>query len=431
MFSTLKWKMVFWYTTFFSIILGFGLISAYKLVKNIHLNRSVESLRQNVLQFLRMPGVMRNFALPPGVAIIDENGNLIAGSINTEHENFDHFLSRVFSVKNPAYIKLGEDEYLVFKAKFVVLNKERDYYLLSPAGGMGDFLRILARSFFMLWVIFSVFSFVLGNYFVNKSLTPMRRITDELKDINAADLARRVHDPETNDEVSKLAKTINEMLDRLQVGFEAQNDFINDVSHELKTPLATIQGYAELMQKFSYNKEIVIESARTIQDTSIKLAKLVETLLSLSKPVTRVEFQNIELNTFLHNLAEQFRLQFKEFSIYVEGQGCGYADPRVLEIIVKALVENAVKFSKDRKEIILKCGDGWVSVKDFGIGMSEFEKNKIFHKFYKGDKSRSSEGYGLGLSLVEKLAKTMNCKIEVESELNKGSEFIVKMPPCN
>ncbi|HEY8543018.1 MAG TPA: sensor histidine kinase, partial [Pseudothermotoga sp.] len=196
MFSTLKWKMVFWQTVLFSVILGLGLMTAYSLVKNMHLNRSAENLRMDVMNAFKMPGrVLMNLQLPPGVAVLDDSGNVVLGSINTEHEHFGKFVEQVLKVKRPTYIKLGKDEYFVAKARFISVIGERDFYLLSPAGGMGDFLKILSRGFIIFWVFFSGISFLVGNYFVSKSLAPMNRITNELKDINAADLTRRVYDP--------------------------------------------------------------------------------------------------------------------------------------------------------------------------------------------------------------------------------------------
>lgn len=432
MFSALKWKLVFWQTLIFSTILGFGLVTAYSLVRTLHLSRSADNLTRDVLNVFKMPGrIVTSFRLPPGVAILDDSGNLVLGNLNTENENFSKFVEQLLKIKKPTYMKLGKDEYLVTKARILSITSERDFYLLSPAGGVGDFLRILSRAFIIFWISFSGISFLLGNYFVSKSLSPMNRITSELKDINATDLTKRVYDPGTNDEVSLLAKTINNMLDRLKIGFEAQNDFINDVSHELRTPLTAIQGYSELIQRFADRKDIVNESARAIQETCVKLINLSETLLMLSKPVTKLEMRSIELRPFLEELADEFRSEFSDFQIDVEGEGIGCADPKVLHIILKALTENAVKFSKERKQVILRCGEGWVSVKDFGIGVDESEKDKIFRKFYKSDRSRSSNGYGLGLSLVEKLSRIMGCKIDLKSEPDKGSEFIVTMPQCH
>ncbi|MGJ8454755.1 sensor histidine kinase [Pseudothermotoga sp. U03pept] len=429
MFSTLKWKMVFWQTVLFSTILGLGLLTAYSLVKNMHLSRSADNLRNEVITAFRIPGrILVNLRLPPGVAVLDDSGNVVLGSVNTEHEHFKRFVEQVMNTKRPTYIKLGKDEYLVVRARFITASGERDFFLLSPAGGIGDFLKILSRAFVVFWIFFSVISLALGSYFVSRSLSPMSMITEQLKDINTTDLNKRVYDPGTNDEVSLLAKTINNMLDRLRIGFEAQNDFVNDVSHELRTPLTTIQGYAELIQRFTDNKQIVLESAQTIHETSAKLISLSETLLMLSKPITKLEMKLIELKPFLQELADEFRHQFPEFQIEVEGEGKGYVDSKVLQIIVKALAENAIKFSKDRKQIILKCGEGWLSVKDFGIGIDDSEKEKIFRRFYKGDRSRSTPGYGLGLSLVEKLAKIMGCTIELQSKQNEGSEFKVVLP---
>lgn len=431
MFSTLKWRLTITQTILFSLVLGLGLLLAYNVTKQVHISRSVELLRQTVTAYLRNPvrGALRA-GLPTGLVIINSSGEVILGTIDTEHENYRKFLSHVLATKKPTYLKLGNTEYLVVKLLVQTFVGQNEVYLLSPAGGIGDFLKLLARMFLILWLVFSLFSFLLGHYFVNRSLAPMKRITEELRNINASDLTRRVYDPGGTDEVSELARTINEMLNRLQLGFEMQNDFVNDVSHELRTPLTSIQGYAELIEKFPTNGEIVMESARTIKETVQQLTSLTENLLTLSKPVTKVEIVKMDLRRFLQEEAEEFSKQFRDFAFEVEGEGYGCADLRVLQIVLKALVENAVKFSAQEKRVVLRCGDGWVSVKDFGIGIDESERKKIFQRFYKSDRSRSTPGYGLGLALVDKLVKAMGGSVEVVSEVGKGSEFIVKLPSC-
>ncbi len=431
MFSTLKWRLTVIQTFLFSLVLGLGLFLAYNVTKQVHISRSVDFLRQAVATYLRNP--IRNaprYNLPTGLAIINASGEVIFGTIDTEHENFKKFLSHVLAVKKPSYIKLGNNEYLVVRLSVQTFAGQTELFLLSPAGGIGDFLKLLSRMFLILWLIFSLASFLLGQYFVNKSLTPMRRITEELRNINASDLSKRVFDPGGGDEVSSLAKTINDMLNRLQLGFEMQNDFVNDVSHELRTPLTSIQGYAELIEKFSTNSEIVAESAKTIRETVQQVTNLTENLLTLSRPLSKVELVRLDLHKFLQKEVEEFSNQFRDFTFEIEGEGEGCGDVRALQIILKALVENAVKFSTQEKKIVLRCGNGWVSVKDFGIGIEESEKKKIFQKFYKSDRSRSTPGYGLGLALVDKLVRAMGGTIEVVSEVGKGSEFIVKLPKC-
>ncbi len=429
MFSTLKWKMIFWQTVLFSLLLGLGLLAAYNITKNLHINRSAESLKRDVLSSLRfIPRPFRIASVPHGLVIMNDRGEIVYGTIDAEGENFQKFVNHVLLVKTPSYVKFGKSEYLVVKANLTTLAGERNFFLLVPAGGIGDFLKLLARTFWILWAFFSAASLLVGGYFVVRTLEPMRRITEEVKSISASDLSKRVYDPGTNDEVSILAKTINNMLDRLEAGFEAQNDFLYDVSHELRTPLATIQGYAELILGLPNKKDVVVEAALTISQTAEKLSKLTESLLELSKPVTKVEFREVDLKEFLDNLVVEFQKEFKDFTITVEGHGKAYTDPEIVEIIVKGLVENAVKFSQDRKEIILRCEDGKLSVRDFGIGIEESEIPRIFRRFYKVDKSRSKNGYGLGLSIVDKLSKLINAKIEVKSKPGEGSEFAIVFP---
>ena len=430
MFSSLRWKMVAGQTLLLSLLLGLSLILAYNGVKMMHVARSANLLRQSVSAVLmKKPLMMEGVILPGGVAIIDEGGNVVVGFFDTKREGFDSFLKTVLSTKNVGFAKLGEEEYLVVVVeKAMAARGPEKYYLLQPAGGITVLLNLLSRAFVFLWLAFTGVSFAIGYYFVSETLSPMKRITKEVRQITATDLSKRVYEPETNDEVSLLAKTLNNMLSRLQTGFEAQSEFLNDVSHELRTPLTTIQGYSELITKFCDKADIVKESGNAIRETTLKLHRLVETLLALSKPVTKVNLHRVDLREFLERIALEFRKDFKDFQIDVEGSGTACVDEDVLEIILKALVENAVKFSKENKRIVLKGYDGKVIVKDFGVGISAEERERIFRRFYKSDKSRSSQGHGLGLSLVMRLVNALDGTIDVDSEPGKGTEFIIAFP---
>ncbi|RKX40067.1 MAG: sensor histidine kinase, partial [Thermotogae bacterium] len=137
MFSSLRWKMVAGQTLLLSLLLGLSLIIAYNGVKMMHVARSANLLRQSVSAALKSPLMMKGVILPGGVAIIDEDGNVVVGFFDTKREGFDSFLRTVLSTKNVGFAKLGEEEYLVVVAeKAMTARGPEKYYLLQPAGGI-------------------------------------------------------------------------------------------------------------------------------------------------------------------------------------------------------------------------------------------------------------------------------------------------------
>jgi signal transduction histidine kinase len=288
---------------------------------------------------------------------------------------------------------------------------------------------------------------------------PMRRISEATRKISKGDFSVRIaplRKDGKKDFVEVMFDDFNTMAEELESIETLKSDFISNVSHEIKTPLAIIQGYAVALQSDTLSVNERREYTQTIVEASQKLSALVSNILKLNK----LENQEILPASHPYNLSEQLRrcaVAFEElwerknitFTADLEpppsptgsplGSPTGEGSPSdeiivsydkdMLEIVWNNLLSNAIKFTGPGGHIslTLKAQDGFavVVVQDTGCGMDEDTKKHIFDKFYQGDTSHSQEGNGLGLAIVKKVIEIQGGSIAVESGIGQGSIFTV------
>ena len=220
-----------------------------------------------------------------------------------------------------------------------------------------------------------------------------------------------------------------------------RNDFIHNFSHEFKTPIISIRGFARQLYKGNLTPEQQNEFAKIIMDESEHLANMSSNVLLLSK----LESQEIVSDKEVFSLDEQLRTcmlmmeeQWSDKNLTIDmdlDEIEYYQNKDLLYHVWMNLFSNAVKFTKENGTINVQCHTAsdavYVVVSDNGIGMNEETKKHIFDKFYQGDTSHATAGNGLGLSLVKRIIEMMGGRISVESNLGKGSTFIVSLPLMN
>lgn len=289
-----------------------------------------------------------------------------------------------------------------------------------------------------LTVIFSVFIEIRRKISVDR---PVKRIIDATEKITKGDFDVKIEPiyfEGSYNEFDTVISAINKMTEELTSVETLRSDFIANVSHELKTPLAVIQNYATILCQPEISDEKRIEYAKAISETSHGLADLISNILKLN----RLENQQIFPEITEFNLGEHLSaclLTFEEMwekkNLNIEtniGEDITIdADPEMLSIVWNNLFSNAIKFTQNNGKItvLLTEKDGYaiVSIADTGCGMSSEVGKHIFEKFYQGDKSHASEGNGLGLALVKRVIDITKGEISVESTPNKGSRFTVKL----
>ena len=245
----------------------------------------------------------------------------------------------------------------------------------------------------------------------------------------------------TEDGFDKIADCFNTMAEELSRTETLRADFIANVSHELKTPLAVIQNYGTMLQSPNLSEENRIEYSKAITDAARRLANLISNILRLNK----LENQQIILNTETYDLGEQLcecLLSFEdiwekkglEIETQIKDNVLVKTDAEMMSIVWNNIFSNAIKFTEHGKISLSLKTDGdcaIVEIKDTGCGISRDVGAHMFDKFYKGDTSHATQGNGLGLSLVKRIIDITGCDISVESEIGKGSIFTVKMRSDN
>ena len=270
---------------------------------------------------------------------------------------------------------------------------------------------------------------------------PAKRITDAAEQIMKGDFNVRIElqgKYGSADRWNEVTECFNKMAEELSSVETLRTDFIANVSHEMKTPLAVMQNYGTLLQASDLSDEKRIEYAKAVTDSSRRLADMMTNILKLN----RLENQQIYPKTEEYDLGEQLcecLLQYEnvweskniEIETDISENVSVYADRELLSLVWNNLFSNAFKFTDDGGKVTVTLTatkyHATVKVKDSGCGMSPEIGAHIFEKFYQGDTSHASAGNGLGLALVKRVVDITHGEISVESSLGEGSTFTVRI----
>jgi signal transduction histidine kinase len=271
-------------------------------------------------------------------------------------------------------------------------------------------------------------------------LRPIRNLTEATKEIASGNFAVRV-DARGKYEMERLTESFNDMARELSGIETLRNDFVSNISHEFKTPIASIRGFARRLKRNSLTEGQREEYLDIIIAESDRLTRLSSNVLLLSSlDSTEKVYEETE-----YPLDEQLRRsiilldpQLSRKQLEVEAELAPvriFANEEMLSHLWLNLLGNAIKFSPQggvvRVSLRASGGEALVGISDMGAGMDGEVKKRIFDKFYQGDPSRATEGNGLGLSLVKRILELEKGKIDVDSEPGKGTCFTVTLPIKN
>jgi heavy metal sensor kinase len=278
-----------------------------------------------------------------------------------------------------------------------------------------------------------------GWFLARRALAPVDIMVETARKISAEDLSRRLDTPERRDELGRLADVLNDMLARLERSFVAVQHFSADAAHELRTPLTILKGELEVASRAPQSEEEYRRVLTSCLEEVDRLSALVEDLLFLARsdsghvslpqtPVNLAEVLN-DITSALSALAEEAGVTCTiapALPAWVRG-----SEPLLFRLVFN-LGENAIKYTPagGAMTISLKTDETWISleVSDTGPGIAPEEQERIFDRFYRGDRARSRGGAGLGLALARSIALVHNGQIGVASTLGQGSCFRVSLP---
>ena len=315
-------------------------------------------------------------------------------------------------------------------------------YIIQVASSLGSAqsaLKILRIVLFLLLPLIVFLTGVIGIFLANIALNPVDRIIDDIHNITAKNLKLRVELPDTNDEIYRLVSTFNDMLARLDRVFSSQRQFIEDLAHELKTPLAILKGEIEVtLKKIRSTQEYSAVLKSSLEEVD-RMSNIIDNLLMLARfenNAMELDMEKLDIGLLAEKSVEDITIlaRAKDItvsfsaakSIFIKG------DERALKRLFLNLLDNAVKYTNKNGAIDVTITEehdyAKIIIRDTGIGISEDNLSFIFDRFYRVNAFCNQPGFGLGLSIAKSISEAHHGRIEVKSKVNSGTSFSVYLP---
>ncbi|PWV53375.1 HAMP domain-containing sensor histidine kinase [Chitinophaga sp. S165] len=305
-----------------------------------------------------------------------------------------------------------------------------------------QFMTELRRTLMICMAIAAVVVVTAGLFFSRYILRPVRKITSRVKDIRAHNLHLRLDTADSTDEMSELALTFNNMLDRLETAFETQNNFVSNASHELGTPLTAIIGEAELALNKQRPEEQYRQSLSVILKEAERLEHITKSLLSLAQTGfdgKKQHLDRIRTDELIFTVKETIDRINPENKVAIdytmlpeeEDKLVILGNAQLLQLALSNIVQNACKYSDNRPaSIALAATDknNLIIIKDNGIGIPAQDMPFIYDPFYRASNTGGYKGYGIGLPLARNIIRLHGGNIIVNSRENQGTEIRITLP---
>ena len=292
----------------------------------------------------------------------------------------------------------------------------------------------ILRLSLILLPILIILSVVISYFIADRMLSPIRKIERAAERISRGDdLGERIDQAKNNDEVGRLARVFNAMLDRLERSFEAEHRFTSDASHELRTPTSVILAQAEYILEKERTVPEYAEAMEVVRNQSRRMSALISDMLDYTRMDQSERYSlndEVDLSGLTEELCRELALAGTDgvtLETRIDEGVAVTGDRLLLTRMITNLVGNAYRYGKPGGHVwvALTRSDGGavLEVADDGIGIPDGDKDKIFDRFYRGDAARTAGGTGLGLAMVKKIAELHGATVELESEVGKGSAF--------
>lgn len=346
-------------------------------------------------------------------------------------------------VKATGEKKIVHNEYTVTGIPFKDRGKE--YVIIASAEDVNGFNRLvdLRRLLIGLFVILIAIVSISGWIYAGRALKPIKRIITDVQNISPQNLSQRLEESPHLDEMGKLILIFNGLLARIENAFQLQKLFVSNVSHELKNPLTNITSQLEVTLLNEREKSEYRETIESVLEDIKSLNHLSNSLLDLARLTRQSDsftMSKVRLDEILWETRENIIAVDSQYKIEVEilnmpedeTKLCVNGNPYLLRTAFQNLIENACKFSSDGKAVItLTCqkDDLKVTVSDNGPGIEKKDLENVFQPFFRTDATSKVKGYGVGLSLSQRIISIHKGKIAIESIPGKGTSVNVVLSP--
>ncbi|WP_127580368.1 HAMP domain-containing sensor histidine kinase [Paenibacillus koleovorans] len=374
------------------------------------------------------------------IRIVDDDDSPIVTVSNDVAEHLTP--PRSVSVQQISVYRMEAGPVLVMRSPFTIFEFNGTVEIVKSMAVYEQLIDTLLEVMQVFAVVAVLLSLLVGWLIVRKMLKPLQAMSQTIRDVNRNGLQERMIPAHNGDEISTLMVQFNEMMDKVEESFWQRSRFVEDASHELRTPIAIIEGHLTLLSRWGKNDPNVLdESLRASLDEFSRLKGLVSELLTLSraeKDMTPLERPLANPVGTIGAILERFMTLHPDFEIELELENLeGYAllvSPDHLEQIMLILLDNAVKYSKAANTIHVRAGldvpYATLMIEDQGIGIPAQDLPYVTERFYRVDRARrrTQGGNGLGLAIAKRLVERYQGKLVIRSEENVGTAVTLYIP---
>ena len=457
--KTLGFRLTFWYSGLFVFcsILFFSLAYTYLsislrerdrkvITEKIHFLRMVywqngiSSLNAEINSEIRFGRALQFF-----IRVADRNNRTLALAMPFQWDEFnidDFEKNIVYPFEEWFYFPLG-------KTRLELISTD-----LQPGGlllqvGVTLQNRDLALNSFLQtfsWIMVPIIvtAFLAGIFMASRTLRPLRSILSAIANVEKGYMDAKVNYSHTGDELEELAIRFNSMIIRINFLIKGMKNTLDNVAHDLRTPITRLRGVAEIALADKNNTEGLRLTLESCIEEMDGLAKMLTIMMDISEAETKavkIHTQDVNLNKILSELYEFYSYSSEDKSIdfinrLPDTNIIVETDQTLLKQILGNLLDNAIKYTPNGGTISLEIrssGNNYIEIiiTDNGLGISEVELPRIWERLYRGDESRSEKGLGLGLSLAKAFTEALGGTLSAKSTYGKGSTFILSLPVVN
>lgn len=312
--------------------------------------------------------------------------------------------------------------------------------ITESLAGADNNLRVLRNVLFSVSVAALIAVIISSRLLSGIIIKPVSRMIDTMKNIEQGGGFKSIDlEKKSKDELFEMGNTFNRMMDRLEMNYEKQEQFVSNASHELKTPLTVIESYASLLKRRGAERpDLFNESVEAIHSEAVRMREMTEQLLLMARQTESagVKLESCNMADMTRETARSYQTAYRrEVNVHIEAadeQMLAITDLNKAKQLLILFLDNARKYSEEQIDIHIEKEESHikVSIRDYGIGMSESELAKVFDRFYRVDQARTRKqgGSGLGLSLAQEIAGHIQAEIELKSRSGEGTTAILRFP---